>query len=644
MWEWNMYIVTVVRFYCILVAFLISNLSMAVPVSLLPKPQHYQETKGILVWNSSTPLQVNRVKEIPEAGKFQDEAYTLSVTRNGIRIQAVTEVGEFRAKQTLAQLQMLRKIPCCEITDWASFSIRGFMQDVGRSYISMDELKKEIDLLSRFKVNVFHWHLTENQAWRLQSKIYPQFTAPENMTRHAGKYYTHEEARELVQFCKERHVMLIPELDMPGHSEAFVRTFGCDMQSSEGMAILKDLLKEACEVFKGVPYLHIGTDEVLIKKPEFVPTMVRFVREQGMKVMSWNPGADYKAGEIDMTQMWSYRGKVTEGVPAIDCRLHYINHFDNFADIIALYSSTIGRETKEDKVKGTIICLWNDRLLPNEKEIVGQNSLYPSVLAAAERAWLGGGSQYFDTPGTVLPAGGKLREEFTDFENRMLWHKEKTFSGEPFPYVRQTHEQWNITEAFPNGGDLSKSFPPERELKREYQWEGKIYKVGQATGAGIYLRHVWGNIVGSYYADPQPNHTAYAYTWVHSAKEQQVGLMLEFQNYSRSEKDWPAPQGCWDTKGSRIWVNDTEILPPIWTTRIDEGVTHETVLGNENAASRKPIAVTLHKGWNKVLLKLPVGQFNTERIRLVKWMFCCAFTTPDGLKAMDNLIYSTEKP
>lgn len=611
----------------------------AVPVSLLPKPQRYEETKGVLVWSSSTPLTINRVEELPEAGRYQEEAYTLRVTTKGVSIEAVTELGEFRARQTLAQLKMLKKIPCCEITDWASFSIRGFMQDVGRSYIPLEELKREIDLLSRFKVNVFHWHLTENQAWRLESKLYPQLIAAENMTRHAGKFYTQEEARELVRFCEERRVMLIPELDMPGHSQAFVRAFGCDMQSLEGMAILKNLLKEACEVFKGVPYLHIGTDEVQIKNPDFVPSMVQYVRAQGMKVISWNPGASYKAGEIDMTQLWSYRGAVTEGVPAIDCRLHYINHYDNFADIIALYTSTIGKETQEDKVKGTILCLWNDRLLPDERQIVGQNSLYPSMLAAAERAWLGDGSQYFDQPGTILPAEGKDREEFIDFEARMLWHKEKTFAGEPFPYVQQTQEYWNITEAFPNGGDLGKVFPPERKLCQEYTWEGKTYKVGHATGAGIYLRHVWGSIVGAYYADPQPNHTAYAYTWIHSDKEQQAGLLLEFQNYSRSEKDWPAPQGCWDTKGSRIWLNDTEILPPVWTTTVGDGVTNETLLGNENAASRKPLSVILHKGWNKVLLKLPVGPFNTEKVRLVKWMFCCAFVTPDGSRALDGITY-----
>ena len=94
------------------------------------------------------------------------------------------------------------------------------------------------------------------------------------MSRMPGKYYTIEEAKELVRFCKEHNVLLIPEIDMPGHSDAFIRAFRHDMQSKEGMAILKLLMDEVCEVFEEVPYLHIGTDEVKFTNPKFVPEMV----------------------------------------------------------------------------------------------------------------------------------------------------------------------------------------------------------------------------------------------------------------------------------------------------------------------------------------------------------------------------------
>ena len=87
----------------------------------------------------------------------------------------------------MAQLKTDKKgkqlLPLCEITDWPAFRIRGYMHDIGRSYIPVDELKAEIAMLSRFKINTFHWHLTENQAWRLESKKYPQLNAPANMER-----------------------------------------------------------------------------------------------------------------------------------------------------------------------------------------------------------------------------------------------------------------------------------------------------------------------------------------------------------------------------------------------------------------------------------------------------------------------------
>lgn len=111
----------------------------------------------------------------------------------------------------------------------------------------------------------------------------------------------------------------------------------------------------------------------------------------------------------------------------------------------------------------------------------------------------------------------------------MLWHKEHTFKGYPFAYVKQTNVKWNITDAFPNGGDMDKVFPPEQELKDTYHYNGNTYGVRQAIGAGIYLRHVWGTFVPGFYADPKEDHTAYAYTWVYSPKDQEVGLWQNFR-------------------------------------------------------------------------------------------------------------------
>ena len=643
-------------------------------ISLLPKPQLYKDTGknftmgkvklstpvlrpewevfimnagGEIVEHSSSVIEVELVPSIDEARLNRDEAYRLSVSNKRIKIEAVTEQGVYWAMQTLRQLERKKgkrsSVAGCEIVDWPAFRIRGFMQDVGRSYISMEELKREIEILSRFKINVFHWHLTENQAWRLESKIFPMLNDSVNTIRMPGKYYTLEEARDLVDFCKKHQVLLIPEIDMPGHSAAFVRTFRHDMQSPEGMKILKLLLDEVCETFD-VPYLHIGTDEVEFTNPHFVPEIVAYVRSKGKKVISWNPGWHYKPGEIDMTHLWSYRGKAQPGIPAIDSKFHYLNHFDVFGDIVALYNSRIYDQAEgSEDIAGTILALWHDRLIDNEWNLVIENGLYPNMLAIAERAWRGGGTEYFDGLGTILPPEDtEAFKEFADFEKRMLWHKEHTFKGYPFAYVKQTNVKWNITDAFPNGGDMDKVFPPEQELKDIYHYNGNTYGVRQAIGAGIYLRHVWGDMVPAFYADPKENHTAYAYTWVYSPKDQEVGLWAEFQNYSRSEMDLAPLPDKWDYKGSRIWINDREILPPVWTAT-HKVKSYEVPLGNENCVGRVPLAVHLNKGWNKVFLKLPIGKFKMAETRLVKWMFTAVFVTPDGERAVEGLIYSPDK-
>ena len=643
-------------------------------ISLLPKPQLYKDTGknftmgkvklstpvlrpewevfimnagGEIVEHSSSVIEVELVPSIEEARLNGAEAYRLSVSNKRIKIEAVTEQGVYWAMQTLRQLERKKgkrsSVAGCEIVDWPAFRIRGFMQDVGRSYISMEELKREIEILSRFKINVFHWHLTENQAWRLESKIFPMLNDRVNTIRMPGKYYTLEEARDLVDFCKKHQVLLIPEIDMPGHSAAFVRAFRHDMQSPEGMKILKLLLDEVCETFD-VPYLHIGTDEVEFTNPHFVPEIVAYVRSKGKKVISWNPGWHYKPGEIDMTHLWSYRGKAQPGIPAIDSKFHYLNHFDVFGDIVALYNSRIYDQAEgSEDIAGTILALWHDRLIDNEWNLVIENGLYPNMLAIAERAWRGGGTEYFDGLGTILPPEDtEAFKEFADFEKRMLWHKEHTFKGYPFAYVKQTNVKWNITDAFPNGGDMDKVFPPEQELKDTYHYNGNTYGVRQAIGAGIYLRHVWGDMVPAFYADPKENHTAYAYTWVYSPKDQEVGLWAEFQNYSRSEMDLAPLPDKWDYKGSRIWINDREILPPVWTAT-HKVKSYEVPLGNENCVGRVPLAVHLNKGWNKVFLKLPIGKFKMAETRLVKWMFTAVFVTPDGERAVEGLIYSPDK-
>lgn len=579
---------------------------------------------------------------------YPDEAYRLDIAENEISIRALTPTGVIRAAQTLAQLAEgydgTAALEALTLTDWPAFKLRGVMHDVGRSFVSFEELKKEIDLLARFKVNTFHWHLTENQAWRFEVKAFPQLTAAASMTRFAGQYYTQAQCRELEDYAAERGVTVIPEIDMPGHSAAFVRAMGHSMQTDEGVAELQTILEEVAAVFVRAPYLHIGADEQAITYPGFLKTMTDKVHGLGKKVVVWNPihGVSIsKDAGFDMTQMWSTAGKAVAGMPGIDCRYNYTNHFDVFADLVGIYKSNIYyRQQGDAEVAGTISAPWNDRKTPAETDIIRQNNFYANALASAERAWTGGGRQYIETGGTTLPNSGDEYEEFADWERRFLFHKAHSLKDEPIPYVRQTNVRWRISDAFPNEGDMDAAFPPETAtdelLPETFEHDGKIYGTGMATGAAIYLRHTWGSTIPAYYTHPQLNTTAYAWTYVYSPEAQTVGAQVEFQNYGRSEND-PAPEsGKWDRKGSRVWLNGEELKAPAWKNA-GRSINSETDLQDENFTARQPIPVRLERGWNKVLLKLP---YVNSGCRLNKWMFTFVLTDTEGRNAIDGLIYS----
>ncbi len=586
---------------------------------------------------------------------YPNEAYSLEITANAINIVAVTPTGVIRAAQTLSQLAQgyegSAELEALTMKDWPAFKLRGYMHDVGRSFISVAELKKQIDVLAHFKVNTFHWHFTENQAWRLQINEYPQLTSSESMTRFAGKFYTQAECREVQDYAAERGIMIIPEVDMPGHSEAFTRAMGHNMQTAEGVAELKVIIKEVCELFDKATYIHIGGDEVTITWPNFLETMIAEVKSHGKKAMVWNPinGVNVANLDADMTQMWSSRGARIAGKASIDCRYNYTNHFDVFADLVGIFRSNIYYQGKGDaEIPGFLSCPWNDRKTPTEGDIIRQNNFYANVIASTERAWVGGkdgAANYIEKLGTMLPNTGEGYEEFADWERRLLFHKATTMSevADKIPYVRQTNVRWKITDAFPNGGNSATAFPPETEgLKDSYTYNGQTYNVGAATGAGIYLRHTWGNdIIPTYFGSTNhTNATAYAWTYVYSPTEQTVGAQIEFQNYGRSEKDSAPDAGKWDRKGSDIWVNDVRVTPPTWGNS-GKSINNEVDLLNENFSARTPVQVTLNQGWNKVFLKLPyVG---ASGVRLNKWLFTCVFTDIEGKNAVDGLVYSPNK-
>src|SRR5690606_19484382 len=193
----------------------------------------------------SQSISISKNKKLPSIslkmvssleGIDSDEGYELNIDAKGIYIQALASKGIFSALQTLVQMDFHEKqVAFVNIKDQPAYSFRGFLLDVGRNYQPMSMVKEQIDVMAKYKLNVLHFHFTEDIAWRLESKKYPGLTAAENMTRWAGKYYTVAEFQELIDYCRDRHILFLPEIDMPGHSAAFERFFKVNMQSEEGI-------------------------------------------------------------------------------------------------------------------------------------------------------------------------------------------------------------------------------------------------------------------------------------------------------------------------------------------------------------------------------------------------------------------------
>lgn len=617
---------------------------------------------GIIVSEESDrKITVEVVDEIAGAfnhnvADYPDEAYSLSISANEINIKVLTTTGTVRAAQTLAQLALgVSELEAVNIVDWPAFKVRGFMHDVGRSFLSVDELKQQIKMLAQFKINTFHWHLTDYTGWRFEVKAYPQLTSDAGISRYPGMYYTQEDAKAIQDFAAERGMIVIPEIDMPGHSNPFESAMGHSMTTTEGIAELKVILAEVVNVFDKAPYIHIGGDEVSFDD-SFLIEMIEYVHELGKKVVIWNQYNSSPAKKVDptviptdMTTNWATTGTLSEGVPNIDMRYNYTNHFDVFADVVGIYKSTIFYETRgNDNVGGTISAAWNDTKTPTELDIVRQNNIYANILASGERAWIGGGEQYIETGGVTLPNSGSEFDEFANWERRFLYHKAEgqlTEVAAKIPYVKQTNVRWHITDQIPNGGDASASFAPEDHMNDDvmpvsFDIDGTTYNVTQATGAGIYLRHIWHSTVKGFYDNPQSGMTAYAWTDIYSETEQDAAALIEFYTYSRSGNEVAPKAGCWDRRGSRIWLNGEEIAAPEWE-QPDATITQNQAnsgLTNENLTARPATPIHLKQGWNRVFMKLPhASNGGTKRD---KWQFTFVVTDATGNAALDGLVYS----
>lgn len=552
-------------------------------------------------------LQLGKV----ESPLSKEEAYQLDVNENEVILTANTPHGIFNGIQTL--LQLARDgvmIDACTITDWPVFSWRGYMIDVGRNYVSMDLLKQQIDAMAKYKLNVFHFHPTEDIAWRIESKQYPQLTAPETMLRNKGQYYSEAEIKELIAYCKERYITLVPEIDMPGHSAAFKRAMKTDMQSDSGLVFVKNILTEFCQTYD-VPYVHIGADEVKITNKNFIPEVTAFLERLGKKIIGWQPGGNFS--ESTIRQLWmddnAHRSS-DNNIQFIDSRHLYLNHMDPLEAVVTLFNREIGDKEKGDaSLLGATLCMWNDRRVEKDIDILRMNPVYPGMLAFAERTWRGGGQT-----GWVANVSDGDAKAFAEFESRLLDQKKLSFRDKPFLYVKQSDMVWQLYGPFENGGDVNKKFSPESSLD-------KMQPTKQVTGGTVVLRHWWAPLIKGAVDKPKDSTTWYAATKFWSNEEGVKDFWIGFNNLSRSPATDSPPVGAWDNKGSAVWVNGKLIAPPQWKHGGQKG-NSEIPLIDEGYEYRQPTKIQLQKGWNTVLIKAPVGSLKGKDWQNpVKWEF-----------------------
>lgn len=545
------------------------------------------------------------------------EGYELSVSKTRVKIVASAPHGIFNGIQTLYQLMRSGSlIDVCEIKDQPAFVWRGYMVDVGRNFQSMKLLKQQIDMMSKYKLNIFHFHGTEDIAWRFAIRQYPQLTAGENMIRNQGFFYNETEIKELIQYCKDRYITLIPEIDMPGHSAAFERAMGTDMQTDSGLNYVKQILKEFIATYQP-PYLHIGGDEVKIVNKNFLPEVIRLIQSLGVATIGWSPGGNLDDKTIRQLWMEDIRQVDTSHLTFIDSRHLYLNHMDPFEGVTTLFYRQIGnRERMDDRMKGAILCNWPDRRVEHENDALKMNLVYPGLLAFAERTWRGGGIKGWQS--NIGQPGEPQTLEFAAFENRLLDQKKQYFSHRSFPYVAQQALAWKLYGPYNNGGDLSKKFDP--ETKPGSLSKQPFYK--EMVGATVVLRHWWAPLIaGALDEVAKENTTWYATTKIWSGQDQLKDFWIGFYNLSRSmATDTPPAQG-WDYKKSAVWVNGLPIAPPNWKRAGLKG-NLEIPLIDEGYEYRVATRIQLKKGWNEVLIKAPVGSFKGKSWENpVKWMF-----------------------
>ena len=293
-----------------------ANSQTAESFPIIPQPNNMELGKGNLTLSGEAMLSVNSKTLLPLVENFKtdvadlisisdgdnkkakikieltsnvenDESYFFQISKKGVFIRAASEKGVFYGLQTLKQLMLFSNpvqgkivLPVLTIDDAPRFGWRGVMLDESRNFFGVEKVKQLLELMSMHKLNVFHWHLTDDPGWRIEIKKYPKLTTIGGLGNESDpnappQFYTQDEIKEIVQFAAERFIEVIPEIDMPGHARAANRAypeysgggskshpeFTFNPGKEETYTYLTDILREVTTLFPS-KYIHLGGDEV----------------------------------------------------------------------------------------------------------------------------------------------------------------------------------------------------------------------------------------------------------------------------------------------------------------------------------------------------------------------------------------------
>jgi len=312
-----------------------TNIDVQVNVDEIPGRE------GVIYINQSDSLELDT-----------PEAYQIYITSDSVILNSNTAEGAFRGIQTLRQLipetsndtladYPLWTIPTGKIIDNPQFEYRGSMLDVARHFFSVEDVKKYIDILSYYKYNVLHLHLSDDQGWRIEIKSWPKLTEIGGSTEVGGEgggFFTQEDYKEIVAYAAERHMTIVPEIDMPGHTNAASVSYPIlngngktpklyegthvgfstfDTRKDTVYAFIDDVVREIAAITPG-PYFHIGGDESHVTKKNdyiyFVERVEKIVRKHGKRMVGWDEIGQGDLDSSSVSQFWNSKEFVDKAV------------------------------------------------------------------------------------------------------------------------------------------------------------------------------------------------------------------------------------------------------------------------------------------------------------------------------------------